>query len=224
MTPIGRGQRELIIGDRKTGKTAIAVDTIINQKRRERDLRLRRHRPEGIDRRQGGREAARSRGDGLHHRRDGRLVRPGSVAVHRALRRLRDGRVLHVREGRRHAVRLRRPVEAGRRLPPAVAADAASARPRGVPRRHLLLPTRACWSAPPSWPSATSSCRPTPTRRRWATTGASTVPPTRRSRARRRRRARSTSARSTRSTPRSTTCRSCGPATSWRRFPARAGR
>ena len=32
MTPIGRGQRELIIGDRKTGKTAIAVNTIINQK------------------------------------------------------------------------------------------------------------------------------------------------------------------------------------------------
>ncbi len=31
LTPIGRGQRELIIGDRKTGKTAIAVDTIINQ-------------------------------------------------------------------------------------------------------------------------------------------------------------------------------------------------
>jgi F-type H+-transporting ATPase subunit alpha len=31
MTPIGRGQRELIIGDRQTGKTAIAVDTIINQ-------------------------------------------------------------------------------------------------------------------------------------------------------------------------------------------------
>ncbi len=33
MTPIGRGQRELIIGDRKTGKTAIAIDTIVNQKR-----------------------------------------------------------------------------------------------------------------------------------------------------------------------------------------------
>jgi len=32
MIPIGRGQRELIIGDRKTGKTALAVDTIINQK------------------------------------------------------------------------------------------------------------------------------------------------------------------------------------------------
>jgi F-type H+-transporting ATPase subunit alpha len=32
MTPIGRGQRELIIGDRKTGKTTVAVDTILNQK------------------------------------------------------------------------------------------------------------------------------------------------------------------------------------------------
>ena len=32
MTPVGRGQRELIIGDRQTGKTAVALDTIINQK------------------------------------------------------------------------------------------------------------------------------------------------------------------------------------------------
>lgn len=32
LVPIGRGQRELIIGDRQTGKTAVAVDTIINQK------------------------------------------------------------------------------------------------------------------------------------------------------------------------------------------------
>ncbi len=32
MTPIGRGQRQLIIGDRKTGKTAICIDTILNQK------------------------------------------------------------------------------------------------------------------------------------------------------------------------------------------------
>lgn len=31
--PIGRGQRELIIGDRQTGKTAVAIDAIINQKR-----------------------------------------------------------------------------------------------------------------------------------------------------------------------------------------------
>ena len=33
LIPIGRGQRELIIGDRQTGKTAIAIDTIINQKK-----------------------------------------------------------------------------------------------------------------------------------------------------------------------------------------------
>ncbi|WNV90152.1 F0F1 ATP synthase subunit alpha [Umezawaea sp. Da 62-37] len=33
MTPIGRGQRQLIIGDRKTGKTAVCIDTIINQKK-----------------------------------------------------------------------------------------------------------------------------------------------------------------------------------------------
>jgi len=32
MIPIGRGQRELIIGDRGTGKTAVAIDTILNQK------------------------------------------------------------------------------------------------------------------------------------------------------------------------------------------------
>jgi F-type H+-transporting ATPase subunit alpha len=39
MTPIGRGQRELIIGDRVTGKTAIAVDTIINQKKLDMGLK-----------------------------------------------------------------------------------------------------------------------------------------------------------------------------------------
>ena len=33
LVPVGRGQRELIIGDRQTGKTAVAIDTIINQKR-----------------------------------------------------------------------------------------------------------------------------------------------------------------------------------------------
>jgi F-type H+-transporting ATPase subunit alpha len=33
MVPIGRGQRELIIGDRQTGKTAVALDTILNQNR-----------------------------------------------------------------------------------------------------------------------------------------------------------------------------------------------
>ncbi len=40
MIPIGRGQRELIIGDRKTGKTTIAVDTIINQKKSSEEERV----------------------------------------------------------------------------------------------------------------------------------------------------------------------------------------
>ena len=58
MTPIGRGQRELIIGDRKTGKTTIAVDTIIEPEGSGREVHLRRHRPEGLDRRPDGRDAA----------------------------------------------------------------------------------------------------------------------------------------------------------------------
>jgi F-type H+-transporting ATPase subunit alpha len=55
MIPIGRGQRELIIGDRKTGKTAVALDAIINQKQYwgtegGGGLHLRRGGPEGVDR------------------------------------------------------------------------------------------------------------------------------------------------------------------------------
>ena len=70
MIPIGRGQRQLIIGDRQTGKTAIAIDTIINQKANWESgdadqagpLHLRRHRPEGLhDRRREGRPRRRRR-------------------------------------------------------------------------------------------------------------------------------------------------------------------
>ena len=69
MIPIGRGQRELIIGDRQTGKTAIAIDTIINQKGKRPDLHLRRHRPEAVQGRAGGRHPGAVRRDGAHHRR-----------------------------------------------------------------------------------------------------------------------------------------------------------
>ena len=48
MFPIGRGQRELIIGDRQTGKTSIATDTIINQKGKECYLYLCCNRSESI--------------------------------------------------------------------------------------------------------------------------------------------------------------------------------
>jgi F-type H+/Na+-transporting ATPase subunit alpha len=45
LIPMGRGQRELILGDRQTGKTALALDTIFNQHDQKRDLHLLRHRP-----------------------------------------------------------------------------------------------------------------------------------------------------------------------------------
>ena len=60
MTPIGRGQRELIIGDRQIGKTAIGIDAIIRQKETGREVHLRRHRPEEIHRRPGGGKSRRS--------------------------------------------------------------------------------------------------------------------------------------------------------------------
>ena len=103
MIPIGRGQRELIIGDRQTGKTAVALDTILNQKSyndaagddesQEALLHLCRHRPEAFDRGAAGQEARRDRRHRLHHRRGRHRVRPGADAVPRALFGHRDGRI-----------------------------------------------------------------------------------------------------------------------------------
>ena len=56
LIPIGRGQRELILGDRQTGKTAIAIDTILNQRGQNVRVRLLRHRPARVRRRQGRRQ------------------------------------------------------------------------------------------------------------------------------------------------------------------------
>ena len=88
MIPIGRGQRELIIGDRQTGKTAVAIDTIINQKGQRRvsastspSARSSRRSPQVVD------KLAQARRDGLHHRRRRRRVRPGAAAVPRAVHR-----------------------------------------------------------------------------------------------------------------------------------------
>jgi F-type H+-transporting ATPase subunit alpha len=104
MIPIGRGQRELIIGDRQTGKTAVALDTILNQKvyndaagddeSQEALLRLRRRGPEAVDRCPAGEEARGNRRDGILHRRGRDRVRPRADAVPRPLRRDRDGGVL----------------------------------------------------------------------------------------------------------------------------------
>jgi F-type H+-transporting ATPase subunit alpha len=106
MIPIGRGQRELIIGDRQTGKTSIAIDTIINN--RDRDL-ICVYVAIG-DHRDGGR------------RRVGADQVPGSVC------RVRDGRALPLqRQG--SAGGLRRSHQARLRLPADVAASAPSAGP-----------------------------------------------------------------------------------------------
>ena len=91
MIPIDRGQRELIIGDRQTGKTAVALDTIINSKGN--DLICIYNaigRAEALVDRAGGKNSRRCGGHGVHHR-GGRVgVGTGAHAVHFALRRYRS--------------------------------------------------------------------------------------------------------------------------------------
>ena len=94
MIPIGRGQRELIIGDRQTGKTAIALDTIINQKGGDVICIYVAIGQKRSTVAQVVKTLDRLRRDGLHHRRRGDRVRSGADAVHRSVLRLRDGRVL----------------------------------------------------------------------------------------------------------------------------------
>ena len=111
LIPIGRGQRELIIGDRQTGKTAIALDTILNQKplnaqpRREDQavLRLCRDRPEALHRRAVRQGAGRAGRAGIFDHRRRHRVRSGADAVHRAVHRLHHGRIFpRQRHARRH--------------------------------------------------------------------------------------------------------------------------
>ena len=105
--------------------------------RPRREVHLRRHRPEGLHRVRGRRDAARERRARVHGRRERVGLGPGAVPVHRALRGRGARRLLDVR-GRQRAHRLRRPVQAGRRLPRDLAAAPPPAGPRGLPRRRLL--------------------------------------------------------------------------------------
>ena len=149
MIPIGRGQRELIIGDRQTGKTSLIVDTIINQKGQDEICiyvaigqkastvmqvvqKLEEH---------GAMEyTIVVVADGLGLR---------AAQVPRALRRRGHGRVLPLQRPAR-GVLLRRPLQARRRLPPDVAAAAPPAGPRSLSRATSSTCTRGCSSAPSS--------------------------------------------------------------------------
>ena len=91
MVPIGRGQRELIIGDRQTGKTAVAIDTIINQKGTGVKCIYVAIGQKASSVRRGRAQAGRRRRHGSHDRgcRFGRRIR--RHAVHRSVLRLHDG-------------------------------------------------------------------------------------------------------------------------------------
>ena len=159
MVPIGRGQRELIIGDRQTGKTAVAIDAIINQKGQNMTCVY-----VAI-----GQKASSIKNVVRALEATGAMeytivvaasaAEIGRDAVRLGLLGLHDGRVLP-RPRRRRADRLRRPVQAGRRLSPGLAAAAPPAGPRSLSRATCSISTRACSSAPRA--STPTTSRPSP--------------------------------------------------------------
>jgi len=141
MTPIGRGQRQLIIGDRKTGKTAVCTDTIVNQRGNwetgDPDKQVR---CIYVAIGQKGSTVAAVResleeagGAGIHHHRRRPGVGLGGVQVAGPLHRLGHRTALDV-PGQARPHRVRRPVQARRRLPRHLPAAAPPTGSRGLPR------------------------------------------------------------------------------------------
>ena len=149
MIPIGRGQRELLIGDRQTGKTAVALDTIINSAKNDLICIYCAIGQKRSSVAQVVQTLERFGGDGLHHRggRDGLGTR--ADAVPRPLRGNSDGRVLP-RQRQACPRHLRRPLQARGKLPRDLLAAAPAARPRGRIRAMSSTSTRGSSSAPPS--------------------------------------------------------------------------
>ena len=147
MIPIGRGQRELIIGDRQTGKTAVAIDAIINQKggnviciyvaigqKRSTVAQV-------VD------TTSRGRCHGVFHHRSGDGVGIRAVAIHRALFRLHHGRTVS-RQWRPCLGDLRRFIEARRGLSAAFSCCCAGRRDaKRIPATFFTC-IPACSSAP----------------------------------------------------------------------------
>lgn len=150
MIPIGRGQRELIIGDRATGKTAIAMDTMIaqaDQNRLAEEGKLPDHQPLyniyvaiGQKRANISRLVAKLEETGAMKYSivvaasasdPAAMLYPGPVC------RLRDGRILHGQGGGRPH-RLRRPLQTCRGLPPDFPDSAPPLRSRGVSGGRIL--------------------------------------------------------------------------------------
>ena len=141
MIPIGRGQRELIIGDRQTGKTAVLLDTILNQR--------------------GGDVICIYVAIGQKRSTIAQVVKtleefgamsysivveagssdPGPHAVHRPLRGLRHRRIFP-RQRQARAVPLRRPVQTRGGVSRNLTPTAPAARPRGLPRGLFYLHSR----------------------------------------------------------------------------------
>jgi len=126
MTPVGRGQRELIIGDRKTGKTAIAVDAIINQ-REENVICVyvaigQRNRPSPASWKTCGRTGPWITPSSSSPRR-GR----GSPPIHRPYAGTAMAEYFMYEQGKGHALRLRRLDQAGAAVSPALLAHASPA-------------------------------------------------------------------------------------------------
>ena len=147
MIPIGRGQRELIIGDRQTGKTAIAIDTIINNK--DKDLVCvyvaigqRMATVVGI---------AETLAEAGALENTIIVAAPADEAAPIKYMAPYAGCAMaeyFTYKGQHALTRLRRPHQARLRLPPDVAAAAPPAGPRGLPGRRLLPALAACSSAP----------------------------------------------------------------------------
>ena len=139
MTPIGRGQRELIIGDRKTGKTTVAIDTILNQK------------GQGVKciyvaiGQKGSTVAQTVETLREHGALEYTVVVSAPASDEAVFKYLAPYAGCAIGQhwmenGEARARRLRRPVEAGRGVPPDRVAAPPPAGPRGVPRRRLLPP------------------------------------------------------------------------------------
>ena len=149
MIPIGRGQRELIIGDRQTGKTAVALDTIINSKGNDLICIYNAIGQKRSSIAQVVKILERCRRDGVHHR-GGRLgFRAGADAVHLALRGVRHGRIFP-RHQAPCAGDLRRSFQARGVVSRDFAAAAASAGTRGLSRRRFLSPLASAGARRPS--------------------------------------------------------------------------